>query len=163
MQLQWNKVLKTSMLMTILGMLTLAAKADDFRNIEQYNLENTVSLKGYDPVSYFPEGGSTPQMGSSEFALEYKGVTYLFTSQSNQDQFLTDPSKYEPTYGSWCAYAMASGSKVDIQPHLFTISGNRLHLFVASRAKRNFDRDIESHENRADGFWKQISGEEPRK
>lgn len=162
MKNQWSKVLKTSLLVAVLGLMNFTASANDFRNTELYNLERSVSLKGYDPVSYFPEGGSVPQIGRQEFALDYKGVTYLFTSQSSQDQFLTAPQKYEPTYGGWCAYAMASGSRVDIQPELFTVHGNRLHLFVAARAKRNFDRAIEDHEKRADQFWKQISGEQPR-
>jgi hypothetical protein len=57
---------------------------------------------------------------------------------------------------------MASGSQVDIQPGIYTIHGNRLHFFVSRRAKANFDADVMGHEVRADGFWKQISGEEPR-
>ena len=139
------------------------ANAQVGRNAMEYNIEMGLGLKGYDPVSYFPEGGGSPLMGQEMFKLEYMGVTYQFASAAHLDLFIENPDKYEPTYGGWCAYAMASGSKVDIQPTLFTLNGNRLHFFVSKRAKQNFDSDIAGFEVRADEFWKQISGEKPRK
>ena len=136
--------------------------AQNQRNVAEYNLQAGVGLKGYDPVSYFPEGGGLPTKGKQNLKLDYMGVIYFFTGPENLDRFVQDPEKYEPTYGGWCAYAMASGSQVDIQPSIFTLHGNRLHFFVSRRAKQNFDADISGHENRADKFWKQISGEDPR-
>lgn len=141
--------------------LNLSANAQT-RNATEYNLDQGIALKGYDPVSYFPEGGARPQIGKRELRLDYMGVTYYFSSPENLDLFAQNSEKYEPTYGGWCAYAMASGSKVDIQPTIFTLNGNRLHFFVSRRAKQNFDSDVVGHETRADAFWKDISGEEPR-
>lgn len=141
---------------------SLSGWADGVRNFAEYNLSAGVGLKGFDPVAVFPEGGGTPLMGRAEFRVDYQGVTYFFAQELHRDIFNLNPGKYEPTYGGWCAYAMASGSKIDIQPHLFTIHGNRAHYFVSARAKTNFDRDIAGYESRADGFWKQISGEDPR-
>lgn len=132
------------------------------RNVTEYNLQAGLGLKGYDPVSYFPEGGGQPLAGQSTLRLDYMGVTYQFANAANLDLFIENPEKYEPTYGGWCAYAMASGSKVDIQPTIYTINGNRLHFFVSKRAKQNFDSDVLGFEIRADGFWKKISGEDPR-
>lgn len=140
-----------------------AAQAQANRNVAQYNLADGVGLKGWDPVAVFPEGGGRAQAGSSRIELTHAGVRYHFASEQNRDLFRQDPEKYEPTYGGWCAYAMASGSKVDIQPQLFTINGSRAHYFVSARAKQNFDRDITGYEQRADDNWKQISGEEPRR
>lgn len=137
--------------------------ANESRNVKEYNLQNGVGLKGYDPVSYFPEGGNAPIVGLSQFRLDYMGVMYFFANSKNLELFTKAADKYEPTYGGYCAYAMASGSKVDIDPKIYTFSGNRIHFFVSSRAKRNFDADVKGYEGRADMFWKQISGEEPRK
>ncbi|MGE4131577.1 MAG: YHS domain-containing (seleno)protein [Bdellovibrionales bacterium] len=136
--------------------------AETVRNVAVYNLENGVGLKGYDPVAVFPEGGSAAQPGKEEFQLDYLGVIYKFASSEHMEMFMQNPAKYEPTYGGWCAYAMASGEYIDIQPTLFTIHGNRAHYFVAARAKRNFDSDVAGFEARADGHWKRISGEDPR-
>lgn len=141
----------------------ISAQAQISRNIPVYNLEAGIGLKGYDPVSYFPEGGGNPLPGDSDISLNFEGVIYLFSNTTNRDQFMENPGRYEPTYGGWCAYAMASGSTVDIQPMIFTINGNRLHFFVSHRAKRNFDSDILGFETRADEFWRKISGEDPRK
>jgi YHS domain-containing protein len=134
------------------------------RNIKEYNVENNgLSLKGYDPVAYFTEGGGQAVAGKEELSFEYKQVTYLFSSQKNLDLFKSNPNKYEPTYGNWCAFAMASNQKVDVVPTLFTISGNRLHLFISAGAKLQFDGNIPAFERRADANWKRISGESPRK
>jgi len=156
--------LKIAVTSTIIAFLLTSgvANAQTIRNVDQYNKMSNFGLKGYDPVSYFPEGGSTPLQGLEQYKLDYMGVTYLFSSAVNLDLFVNDPDLYEPTYGGWCAYAMASGSKVDIQTSLYTIHGRRIHFFVAKRAKANFDKDVTGHEIRADNFWKQISGEEPR-
>ena len=132
------------------------------RNISEYNLDSGIGLKGFDPVSVFPEGGSLAMEGKSENRVIHEGVTYYFATAANMILFTQKPEKYEPTYGSWCAYAMASGSTVDIKPDLFTINGNRAHYFVSNRAKKNFDKDLEKYELRADTAWKNISGESPR-
>lgn len=151
--------------LTLLSLLffTLSASAQTGRNVSKYNLLGDLGLKGYDPVAVFPEGGSRPTKGSPSFEILHRGVSYLFTSQRNLDLFRGNPLKYEPTYGGWCAYAMASGSTVDIDPTLVTLHGSRAHYFVSSRAKRNFDADIDGFEVRADSNWEKISGEKPRK
>lgn len=131
-----------------------------FADIGHYNLQEGVALKGYDPVSYFPEGGGVPRVGT--LPVTFEGVVYRFADAENARLFGTDPAKYAPTYGGWCAYAMASGSQVDIDPMIYTLHGRRLHFFVSHRAKRNFDADVMGFETNADRYWKQISGEDPR-
>ncbi|MEN9810100.1 MAG: hypothetical protein RLZZ488_1667 [Pseudomonadota bacterium] len=137
------------------------AQAQEVRDVSKYNITSGVGLKGNDPVSYFPEGER--QTIGAQPSIEHRGVTYNFKGQQNVETFLANPEKYEPTYGGWCAFAMASGSQVDIDPSIFTINGNRIHFFVSRRAKQLFDADVQGFEVRADRFWKQISGEEPRK
>lgn len=137
--------------------------AQEGRNISQYNLTATTGLKGHDPVAVFPEGGGLATPGRSELSVHYEGVTYLFSSEKNLTLFRRDPSKYEPTYGGWCAYAMANGSQVDIQPEIFTINNRRAHYFVSKRAKQNFDAKLRDYEAKADENWLRISGESPRK
>ncbi len=142
--------------------LSLNLAAQDSRNVSKYNLSNGVGLKGYDPVAVFPEGGSAAKKGQTSISLIHEGVIYNFATEGNRTLFLADPAKFEPTYGGWCAFAMASGSQVDIQPQIFTVNGRRAHYFVSTRAKNNFDRDLKSYEAKADSFWLKISGESPR-
>lgn len=156
------KYLTLSLMILATTLSSIPTEAQPPRKVSEYNLQNGVGLMGFDPVAVFPEGGGVAKQGSSSLSLVYLQVTYHFATQQNRDLFMQQPEKFEPTYGGWCAYAMASGSKVDIQPQLFTIHGNRAHFFVSARAKQNFDRDVLGFETRADEFWKMFSGEEPR-
>lgn len=86
----------------------------------------TTAIKGYDPVSYFTEG--KPVKGSKAFTHEYKGATWRFSSAEHRDLFAATPAKYEPQYGGWCAYAMADGKKVKIDPKAWQIYDGKLYL-----------------------------------
>ena len=100
--------------------------------------------------------------GRMSLAFNYRGVTYYFANTQNRETFQQDPESFEPTYGGWCAWAMRRGAKVDIDPELYTLSGNRLHLFIAPAAKAKFDADVAGIEMKADSEWKRITGESPR-
>lgn len=94
--------------------------------LEHFNLAGGVALQGYDPVSYF---GEAPARGSAAHELLHNGVTYRFSTEDNMALFQEMPAKYEPAFGGWCAYAMAQGSKFDVDPTSFLIQDNQLMLF----------------------------------
>ncbi|CAM9991606.1 unnamed protein product, partial [Chrysoparadoxa australica] len=99
------KTLKLTWIFPLIALLMMgAANAQENRNISEYNLNNGLGLKGYDPVSYFAEGGSQPAKGSSQISYVHEGVRYLFSSIENREIFKTQPERYEPTYGGWCAW-----------------------------------------------------------
>ncbi len=134
------------------------------RNIKVYNPETLeLGLLGYDPVGYFPEGGNAAMKGSDLITYTYGGITYRFVSEDNKEMFISNPLKYEPTYGAWCAWAMVQGQPIRIEPKYFIIAGNRAHFFVAPRARANFATDILGFEEKADDEWFSISKETPRK
>ena len=55
---------------------------------------------------------------------------YRFSSVANKEEFKKNPSKYEPQYGGWCAFAMGDyGEKVEIDPETFKIVNGKLYLF----------------------------------
>jgi len=89
-----------------------------------------VALVAYDPVSYFPEGGGKPQRGLIGISTILDGVTYRFASEANKKLFLTDPAKYQPAYGGWCAWAVgALGKRVDVDPESYVFRDGKLYLF----------------------------------
>ena len=107
--------------------LMVFSQTDAFRE-KQYNLNDGVAIKGYDPVSYFI--AAKAQKGKKDFSFPYHGVTYYFFSPGNLETFKSNPSKYEPQYGGWCAYAMGhDGSKVEVDPETFKIINGELFLF----------------------------------
>ena len=94
--------------------------------LDHFNLVDGLALQGYDPVSYF---GEAPARGSAAHELLHNGVTYRFSTEDNMALFQEMPAKYEPAFGGWCAYAMAQGSKFDVDPTSFLIQDNQLMLF----------------------------------
>lgn len=152
--------------LVLLAWLTMGlstAEAQVGRNISKYNLTSAaVGIKGFDPVAIFPEGGARAVKGNPDISSTYEGVTYYFSTAENLALFSKNPTKYESTYGGWCAYAMSYGSYVDIDPTVYTLNGNRAHYFISKRAKANFDSKITESEPKADRNWKNLTGEEPR-
>lgn len=102
--------------------------AQDSADTEYLNLgKDNVAIKGYDPVSYFTS--EKPQEGDKNINYSYNGATYRFASQENLETFKADPSKYEPAYGGYCAFAMAKGYTAEINPKTYKIVEGKLLLF----------------------------------
>ncbi|MBS1950376.1 MAG: YHS domain protein [Bacteroidetes bacterium] len=120
---------KICFLITLMVCATgLMAQSVEVRK-KQFNIEESgLALQGYDPVVYFVNNKAAK--GKPEISILVEGVIYRFTSEKNKNTFLTNPSKYEPQYGGWCAYAMGSnGNKIEIDPETFKITDGKLYLF----------------------------------
>jgi YHS domain-containing protein len=130
------------------------------RPVEHFNLgKNALALAGYDPVSYFAEGGGKPTKGRAEHELVHQGVRYRFAKAANLKLFEQSPAKFEPAYGGWCAYAMAEKQKVEVDPESFLIQDGRLMVFYKgwfndTRAK--FKKDPANLTRKADANWAEI-------
>ncbi len=121
---------------------------------KQLNLDKGVAIQGYDPVSYFTK--SKAEKGKSEISAAYQGATYYFSSQANKSEFLQSPSKYEPQYGGWCAFAMADGKKVEINPETFKILDGKLYLFYNAyfnNTLKSWDKNEKNLKAKADKNW----------
>lgn len=140
----------------------LAAKIDASARgaaIDQYNLSGSEpAIKGYDPVAY--QVGRKPLTGKPEFASRYRGVVYRFESAENRALFASDPEKYVPQYGGWCATAMAEGRKVEIDPSNFKVTNGRLFLFYKGwlgDALKDWSKDEKGLTVKADEHWRKIA------
>jgi peroxiredoxin len=135
------------------------------RNIAKWNLDSDdkLAVSGYDPVSYFPEGGGKPVKGDKKFVATVGGVKYQFASAKNRDAFNANPSKYEPAYGGWCAWAVRDGEQVEVDPKSFIVRDNRLFLFYdgffGDTRSKWLKLNHAQEEAKANTQWKKISGE----
>lgn len=129
--------------------------------IKEYNLgKDKVALSGYDPVAYFTQNKAVK--GRKEITAEHQGVTYQFATVEDQKLFTESPEKYLPTYGGWCATAMAKGEKVEIDPTNFKVTNGRLFLFFKAfyaNAIKDWNKDEANLTIKADASWKKFSGE----
>lgn len=150
--------MKKLALFVLLFVSVVSFAQNDSKRIAQYNLENKVAIQGYDPVAYFNQGKAVK--GKKEILASYQGVIYKFSSNENKDAFLKNPSKYEPQYGGWCAYAMgSSGGKVEINPGTFKIIDGKLYLFYNeyfNNTLKSWNKDEDNLKSKADTNWKKF-------
>ena len=125
---------------------------------KQFNLEDGVAIKGYDPVAYFTAGKA--EKGKPAFSLSYHGVNYHFANVADQNSFQANPEKFEPQYGGWCAYAMGhDGSKVEVDPETFKIINGKLFLFYNrffNNTLKAWNQDESKLHVQADANWQKI-------
>jgi YHS domain-containing protein len=120
-----------------------------------------IGLAGYDPVAYFPEGGSKPVKGSIKISHEYKGVTYRFASQEHLNLFKGNPEKFVPVYGGWCAWAVpALGKRVDVDPESFEVRNGKLYVFYRDPSldtRSLWLQDPEGFIAKGESKWQELS------
>jgi len=137
--------------------ITVNAQDASPRN-RHFNLEKGLAMEGYDPVSYF---NGKPVEGSGEYAVNHQGAVYYFASAANADKFKKDPSKYEPQYGGWCAYAMgAKGEKVSVDPETYKVIDGKLYLFYNrffNNTLEDWNEDEARLKAKADANWNKIN------
>ena len=84
-----------------------------------------VAVNGYDVVAYF-DGESV--RGIPDFSIEYRGATWYFETPANAGQFQSNPGKYEPMYGGYCAYGVSQGYLVGTDPEAWSVVDGTLYL-----------------------------------
>lgn len=138
-------------------MLSIAAfsQKTEAERIKHFNLDKGVAIEGYDPVAYFKQSKATK--GSPKISAKQLGITYYFLTEENKKTFLADPSKYEPQYGGWCAFAMGDyGKKVEVNPETFKIAYGKLYLFYnayLNNTLKSWNKDESNLKNKADKNW----------
>jgi len=150
------KILVLAAVLAAAGALSTAAPTAPSHHA--FNLlGEEVGLVGYDPVSYFPEGGSHPRKGLISISTEHEGVTYRFATEGHKAAFLKSPAKYVPAYGGWCAWAVgALAKRVDVDPESYVIKDGRLLVFYrdpALDARALFEQDEEGLYRKAEANW----------
>ena len=121
---------------------------------KHYNLENGLAVQGYDPVAYFSKKAVK---GDKKLSATYQGVVYYFSKIDNKKSFESNPSKYEPQYGGWCAFAMGDyGKKVEVDPETFKILDGKLYLFYNAyfnNTLKSWNKDEKNLKAKADKNW----------
>jgi YHS domain-containing protein len=142
-----------TILITCISFLAIA-QAENADRRRNFNTENYVAMREWDPVSYFQ---GKPAKGNSKFSAEYKAITYYFANAANRDEFNKAPGKYEPAYGGWCAYTIAlNGDRVKVSPTTYKIIDGRLFLFYNfgnDNRLLKWNKDEKKNKAAADKNW----------
>jgi YHS domain-containing protein len=138
----------------LVGTNSFAATGD---NVPVFT-ESGVAIRGTDPVAYFTQ--AKPVQGSAEFAADYQGATWHFSSSENREIFLTNPEKYAPAYGGYCAYALSLGAyKVETDPNAWSIVDGRLYLNKTPVVRSIWETDIPGNIQKSEGNWLTVLNE----
>jgi len=140
---------------TVLILLTFSSFSQSVNlRKREFLLKKGIAISGYDPTSYF---SGKPLKGKKEFSTVNEGIIYQFLNANNLETFKKNPTKYEPQYGGWCAYAMGSkGEKVEIDPETFKLVNGKLYLFyhtLFDNTLTDWNKDENSLKLKADNNW----------
>ena len=66
--------------------------------------------------------------------------------------------RYLPAYGGYCAYGVAQGYLVKIDPEAWTIFDGRLYLNYDRSISETWRKDVPGYVHKADGNWPRLIG-----
>lgn len=115
---------------------------------------SNTAVQGHDPVAYFTEG--KPVKGSKDFTTDYKGAEFRFASQENLDTFLSDPEKYAPQFGGYCAWAVSEGYTAKGDADHWAIVDGKLYLNYDKKIQNRWEQDRAEHIVKANSNWPDI-------
>jgi YHS domain-containing protein len=117
-----------------------------------------VILDGYDAVAFFTD--NKPVKGDMKFQHKHENAVYYFASQEHLDLFKSNPDKYKPQFGGWCAYAVSLGRVAPIDVNTFSIVNGRLFIQHNQRAVNGWNKDVTGNIVKADKYWPGVSSKE---
>lgn len=144
------------MLRALLLSLALAGGAPAFAQKPEIFSEGGAAIRGHDPVAYFTE--KKPVKGSEQFTHQWKGAVWRFSSAANRDRFAADPDQFAPRYGGYCAYGVANGYTVGIDPAAWSVLDGKLFLNYSVGVQRDWLKDTAGYIRKADGNWPKALG-----
>jgi YHS domain-containing protein len=109
------------------------------------------AIDGYDPVAFFKD--HAPIRGSSTISYNWGGATWYFASEENKDAFATDPEKYSPQYGGYCAYGTADGHKAPTQADTWSIVDGKLYFNYNKQVQKSWSKNQVELIKKADENW----------
>ncbi len=148
-----NLIIKISVLLTLflgLGITHLYAVDKVYTGFFNNN-----AVGGYDTVSYFT--GEQPVKGKKRYSTTYKEAKWSFSSQKNLDLFKSNPVKYAPQYGGYCAWAVSQGYTAKGDPLQWSIHDAKLYLNYDESIQKKWSQDKEQLISMAETKWPDIA------
>jgi YHS domain-containing protein len=117
-----------------------------------------IAIDGYDPVAYFTDNRAVK--GSERYSYEWLGTPWHFANDQHRELFRSDPMKYAPQYGGYCAGEVAgSGSTtVNIDPEAFKNIDGKLYLTYDKAHTADFAANT-GDMSRANANWPKMKAE----
>ncbi len=152
-------ILRHFVLLFLMAVGTAVAPAKTWAASPEVNLGyfNKLAMNGYDVMTYWQ--GGDPQKGDPEIMAQHNGATWVFQSEENRQAFLSDPAKYAPQYGGYCAYAVSRGYTASGDPGTWRIVDGKLYLVHNPGVETQWASDVHGNIARAEAHWPGVLGE----
>ena len=106
---------------------------------------------GYDVVAYQTQNDAVP--GDATITAMHDGITYRFASEDNRAVFSTDPEKYLPRYGGYCAWAVSQGYTAHGDPEAWSVVDGALYLNYSKSVRSRWQQDTAGNISKGDANW----------
>ncbi len=131
------------------AMLSIGGPPND--EIALWNQTNDVAISGYDTVAYFAKGEAME--GDEAFSHRWQDATWLFAEAGHRDLFASDPERYAPQFGGFCATGMTYGATAKADPEVWAIIDDKLYLNFDEYAHEIFHDNVETNVANAERKW----------
>lgn len=115
-----------------------------------------VAINGADPVAYF-QAAKADATGNG-FKVLWRGARWHFDSKAAMSMFESNPEKYAPRFGGYCAFAASRGYLAPTIPEAWTVYEGRLYLNANLRARELWLRDVPGNIAKGEANWPGILG-----
>lgn len=110
------------------------------------------AINGYDAVAYFTKGQAIK--GVKTFTHCWKDADWHFSSKENAELFKSNPEKYAPQFGGYCAYAVSKGFTANSNPDVFKIIDDKLYLCADKGVLEKWLKGGEESKKKSEDNWK---------
>lgn len=97
-----------------------------------------LAIEGYDAVAY--QTAENALRGNPQYEFIWNGAKWLFVSRENQERFASDPEKYAPQYGGYCAWSVSQDKVMKADPEVWKIVDGKLYLIQSNMVKEVWEK-----------------------
>ena len=152
-----NRINRLSVLLTI-GLLIvqtgLTGLVHAGHGKEQANIsvdKNNLAISGYDTVAYFTDSQAVE--GSKELEYTWRDARWHFSTKQHRSLFISNPEKYAPQFGAFCALGVTFKSAVPIDPLAWTIVEGNLYLNYNTEYRDKWRQQQKENIEKANLIW----------
>jgi YHS domain-containing protein len=113
--------------------------------------DSRVMLKGHDVVAYFTQGKHA--LGSAQHSSVYQDVTFRFASADHKTMFDSNPTRFLPQYGGYCANGIVYGIPWGGDADTWQMIDGKLYIFGGQGSKDGFLVDVPGNMKLAEKYW----------
>lgn len=135
---------------TNISVSQVATEVDKNGGSNYFFTSGELAIRGYDPVAYFT---GQAVKGDPAHAFLWANSRWLFKNKVNLEAFRSDPEKYAPQFGGFCAYGASENHLTPADPEAFTIVDGKLYLNYNKKVKELWLKDTVQRIKRATTYW----------